>query len=325
MKRFAAIEAISSLLFLIFYVSVGFQNPFVPIIMSYGLINIAWAIFSLLKAPFPKWEKHIIFRIPAYVISLLLAFFACKIILRFSFLRSVPLSKEEILELSLTLIAMFAILIIAYVSFSLRNSHQKLLIERKERFLLEKKLEALKRKFNPHFIFNALNSLAELIEISPKKAEKFCMDLANYYRKLLSLPDVWSMEEEIKFIKDYVQLISTVKSKDVKLEIVRDVETINFQIPAALLQPLIENAIKYARPCQNETPIKLRLRKKDDGTLIEISNPVDRHVKITPGEGIKITQERLKAIYPSGELSWKLENETVVFTLFLPAKENDRT
>ncbi len=325
MRRFAAVETISSLLFLTFYISVGFKSPFVPIIMSYGLVNIAWMIFSLLKAPFPKLESRMIFRIPAYAVSLLLAFFACRIILRFSFLRNIPLSKEETLELSLTLVAIFAILIIAYISFSLRNSHQKLLIERKERFLLEKKLEALKRKFNPHFIFNALNSLAELIERSPKKAEKFCMDLANYYRKLLSLPDIWSIEDEIKFIKDYVQLISTVKSKDVKLEVVRDVETINFQIPAALLQPLVENSIKYAISGQNEIPIKLKFRKMHGGILVEISNPVDQNVKIVPGEGIKITQERLKTIYPNGELLWELENETVVFTLFLPAKENDRS
>ncbi|MFL5808316.1 MAG: sensor histidine kinase, partial [Flavisolibacter sp.] len=108
-------------------------------------------------------------------------------------------------------------------------------------------LKTIKAHINPHFIFNALNSIRALIDENPARARRAITELSNILRSSLNVEkgETVSLGDELKIVKDYLAL-ENMRFED-RLRIIYEVDddTLDQQVPPMMLQTLVENAIKH--------------------------------------------------------------------------------
>ena len=176
-------------------------------------------------------------------------------------------------------------------------------------------LDALISQINPHFLFNALNTVGVMIDENPDEARRLTVKLANIFRKTLqaSEKDFVSLQDELNFIQDYLE-IEKARFGD-RLRVEQKVEVQNVEIPCFTLQPLIENAIKHgAAPKIGTTTIRISVSRVEDQLSIQVSDNgmgMPRSAvesMFERGYGLKNLIERLQILYPS-EFTWKVESE----------------
>lgn len=147
---------------------------------------------------------------------------------------------------------------------------------RQQKELNEAKLNALQMQLHPHFLFNTLNSITSLIDIDSKKAQKMLTQLGFLMREILEQDKkhLISLEDEMEYIKAYLE-IEHIRFQDrLTLDFSISKEVSNAQVPALLLQPIVENAIKHGiskRPDGGEISVRA---SQSNGTkvTIEVSN-----------------------------------------------------
>lgn len=163
------------------------------------------------------------------------------------------------------------VLIVAF-AYYLRSSRQ-------EKELNAAKLKALQMQLHPHFLFNTLNSISSLIDIDKKKAQKMLAQLGFLMREMLAHDKrhFISLENELKYIKTYLE-IEHIRFQDrLSLNFQIDERLLQAQVPALLLQPLAENAIKHGiskHPDGGEIVVKVNKRTKngEDFLHLHVSN-----------------------------------------------------
>ena len=155
------------------------------------------------------------------------------------------------------------------------SARNERLLDAKERLLVQARLSALSSQINPHFLFNTLNTVSSLIRTNPDKARQVVYRLSSILRRLLRKTDNFApLREELAFIDDYLS-IEMARFGD-KLLFVKDIDeaTLDCQIPAMLLQPLIENSIKHG------------LASKVDGGTVRLESRFERPERgPAPGAG----------------------------------------
>jgi two-component system, LytTR family, sensor kinase len=135
-------------------------------------------------------------------------------------------------------------------------------------------LESLRRRLEPHFLFNSLNVLRATIRIDPMRARELVSNLADLYRYLLSHPEDAPLRDEINHARAYLD-IESARLGDGRLKVeVRVAPALeHLRVPALLLQPLVENAVKHG--IGNRTgrgTIFIRAHLEADDLLIEIED-----------------------------------------------------
>src|SRR5258707_13887968 len=135
-------------------------------------------------------------------------------------------------------------------------------------------MEALQNQINPHFLFNALNSVSSLVRFDPDTAREMIIKLANILRRLLNSGEAFvPLREEMEFIDNYLD-IEVVRFGQDKLRVVKELDSasLDVMIPSMLLQPLVENSIKHGLSSKIEGgSIYLRSRLSDGHLIIEDS------------------------------------------------------
>lgn len=108
------------------------------------------------------------------------------------------------------------------------------------------RLESLRRRLEPHFLFNALNALRATIRVDPVRARELVSDLSDLYRYLLSHPEDATVRDEVSHASSYLE-IERARLGDDRLRVIVEVapEVESARVPALLLQPLVENAVKH--------------------------------------------------------------------------------
>ena len=140
-----------------------------------------------------------------------------------------------------------------------------------EQKLASTQLEALRMQLNPHFLFNALNSVAELMEIDVKEAQRTLTRVADLLRLSLrsagsSLIPVW---QEIELVELYLQIARVRYGQGLDADITVDPSVVDEMLPSFLLQPLVENALKHGlAPGHPDQSIDVHLRRT--GAMLEI-------------------------------------------------------
>ncbi|MGC4035296.1 MAG: histidine kinase [Chitinophagaceae bacterium] len=116
-----------------------------------------------------------------------------------------------------------------------------------EKMGTEQEFENLKSQVNPHFLFNCFNTLSSLIEVDRSKAEIFLDELSKVYRYLLRNNEdgISTVENEIKFIQSYYQLLKTRYGDGLNMTIEIDKRYYPYLLPSLSLQLLVENAVKH--------------------------------------------------------------------------------
>ena len=172
-----------------------------------------------------------------------------------------------------------------------------------ERAAQSAQLRALRYQVNPHFLFNTLNSLSSLImSRRDEEAERMILSLSNFFRSSLAVDptsDV-SLAEEIRFQMLYLDIEKARFPSRLKVETDIPEPLLGARLPALLLQPIIENAIKYgvARARQTVT-LAIRAREEEGRLIVTVENdgePVDQ-TGIDHGTGVGLANvcERLSA------------------------------
>lgn len=119
--------------------------------------------------------------------------------------------------------------------------------ERTERERDMFRLQALENQLSPHFVFNNFSILADLIEVDPQRASTYLMNLSKVYRYTLTHLDhnTVTLQEELEFLHRYLSLLEQRFGESIQVRIADDVVKREGKLPPAVLQMLIENAIKH--------------------------------------------------------------------------------
>lgn len=186
----------------------------------------------------------------------------------------------------------------------------------------EIELSNLKSQLNPHFIFNALNSIRALVDENPAKAKQAINQLSSILRNSLVTEKrgLTSFEEELKLVRDYLGLESIRFEERLKTEFDLDPESRDFLVPPLMIQTLVENGIKHGISKLTEGGV-VQIKTKVDGDhlKIHIRNSgkfvVNGHKKESGGGlGLENTRQRLKLIY-GDEASFRILTEKDNFVL----------
>ncbi|MEP4496206.1 MAG: histidine kinase [Ekhidna sp.] len=167
------------------------------------------------------------------------------------------------------------------------------------------KLNALQMQLHPHFLFNTLNSITSLIDIDSKKAQKMLTQLGFLMREILEKDHkhLISLESEMEYIKAYLE-IEHIRFQDrLKLDLSIEKDVSNAKIPALILQPIVENAIKHGiSKCPDGGEISVHASRSNGSKLIiEVLNDfqeLNSSSKIDGyGIGTSNVSKRLKQMY----------------------------
>lgn len=181
------------------------------------------------------------------------------------------------------------------------------------------KYKLLKSQVNPHFLFNSLNTLSELIYSDVKKADFYVQKLSDIYRYILDNEDVdlIALDKEISFISDYFELQKVRDDNKISLESqLSNIE--NCKIIPVSLQVLIENALKH-NSRSVERPLMITISLADD--FVVVSNNIQRKniLESSTQKGLGNLNERVKLICGRSLI---IHEENERFTVRIPIIRN---
>jgi signal transduction histidine kinase len=211
-----------------------------------------------------------------------------------------------------------------------QDKERRRMVERHELRELTARAEmrALQAQINPHFLFNTLNVLANLIQDSPERAERLIEQLAEVFRYALeSTRREWvSLEEEVRFLQAYLDIESARFGDRLRHHWSLEPSASKIQIAPMLLQPLVENAVRHGiAPALQGGELWIRVKLDANQLVLEVE---DSGVGISAGSskpgfgvGLNNVKERLRRCYGRGaELVLEARRpEGTCATLFLPA------
>jgi two-component sensor histidine kinase len=187
-----------------------------------------------------------------------------------------------------------------YVQLGRMNEIQKV---RLETLVKELELKTIKAHINPHFIFNALNSIRALVDENPARARTAITELSNILRSSMQAEklETVTLEKELSIVKDYLAL-ETIRFES-RLRVVYhiDEDTLDQPVPPMMLQTLVENAIKHGIGKQREggvVEIWSEFKNDQHQLIIKNTGAVEEDLDIdNSGFGVSSTKNRLALLF----------------------------
>ncbi len=185
----------------------------------------------------------------------------------------------------------------------------ELKMERLERSFLEARLNTLRMQLDPHFLFNALNTISSQVTRQPKLAREMIEDLGALLRLSLEFKDRQEipLAEELNLLEHYLAIQRVRFGSRLKIEINIASEVKYASVPCLLIQPLAENAIKHGLSGRlSGGTISISAIRADSNVEIRVIDdgvglPQGWQIETSAGLGLTVTQERLAGLYPEGE------------------------
>lgn len=182
---------------------------------------------------------------------------------------------------------------------------------------ISQEFDMLKNQVNPHFLFNCFNTLSSLISIDKNQAEKFLHDMSKVYRYLLRNNEegLSTVENEVKFIQSYFQLLQRRHGGAVQLNLQVDKRYEAYLLPSLTLQLLVENVVKHNALSKNK-PLVIDIFTAAGNKLV-ISNNLQRRTVKAPSNGVGLTniQTKYKLLKQEG---FQVMEDANNFTVVLP-------
>ncbi|MEM9327220.1 MAG: histidine kinase, partial [Bacteroidota bacterium] len=158
-------------------------------------------------------------------------------------------------------------------------------------------LNAMKQQINPHFLFNSLNTLIDLIEDDQEKAVEFVRSFSNLYRIVLqsSRHNLILLEDELAFLNYYWELLKMRFNDTVELNIDLPEHFLTYMIPPLSLQLLVENAVKHNQ-FSRDRPLVLKIFSEEGA--IKVTNELNPKVyeEHESGFGLQNLQKRFTSL-----------------------------
>ncbi|HYQ57348.1 MAG TPA: histidine kinase [Draconibacterium sp.] len=231
------------------------------------------------------------------------------------------LNKSQLQIIILVLLIILTILVIGFLLWKWRV-RQRFRKEEQKRKLRELELTAIRSQMNPHFLFNALNSVQNLVQQNKgREAHLYLSDFAGLIRKVLnnSEKEEVSLAEEMEMVRQYLSLEKLRFDFDFTIEVDTQIDIHNTLVPSMLMQPFVENAVIHG--LQSKTgnrQLKVEVSKeagKKTGSHIKITiedNGIGRNAakeiaKHKNGKGTKLMKERLNALQKKQNEKYELK------------------
>jgi len=220
--------------------------------------------------------------------------------------------------------------VIRYFQGLQRQEHEKSELAIHNR---EMQISLLKSQINPHFLFNTLNSISTLVNSSKEQARKLITQLSDVFRYALDshTGDMVKLSHEIEFIENYIRIQQVRFGDRLKFEKAIDPSCMSINIPPMILQPLVENSVKYGiGPKEDGGTISLIVRRsgsiiffevKDDGLGSNAKKVMDG---TSSGVGMMNTDLRLKS-YFGAQSHLRVRSSELVYSVsfFIEVKDQE--
>jgi len=188
-----------------------------------------------------------------------------------------------------------------------------------EKLLRDAELTGLRQQLQPHFLFNSLNSISALAGSRPEEARKMIQQLSDFLRGTLKKDEqkMVPLKDELSHLQLYLDIEKVRFGHRLSTVIVMDEATLHGILPPLLLQPLVENAIKFGLyDTVGEIIIRIEAHKESGYLVINISNPYDAKTAQPKGTGFGLTsvQRRLQLLFSRNDLLQTFSKENVFTT-----------
>ncbi len=284
---------------------------FRPQNLSYSYFLIVWAVFfGAFSAFLPTWIFSLIFN----ELTLIKAY----------------LNDTQYVRLFFTILLMVSYIVACLLWYILDDfkENQKL---NQETLMLNKEAELtkLRTQLQPHFLFNSLNSINALIGSKPNEARKMIQQLSDFLRFTIKKEDnqLVHLEEELSHLALYLEIEKVRFGHRLNTSFECQPETLNMKIPALLLQPIVENAIKFGLyDTIDSVEINLVATNSNGILNISISNPFDPNsspIKKGTGFGLSSVRKRLQLLYNRTDLLVTHQNENIFISELKIPQLND--
>ena len=188
-----------------------------------------------------------------------------------------------------------------------KENQRKLIIEGELRqAALKSELAAIKAQLNPHFLYNVFNTINASVPPKQEKTRMLIATLSDLFRYQLkaSKKELVSLEEELEFVKKYLELEKARFEERLNIRINVSKELYSEKIPPMLLQPLVENSVKHGISASLEGgEISISIFKEESKLKFEIADTgkgvTDKKSMFGKGIGLSNTQLRLQKMYQS--------------------------
>jgi two-component system LytT family sensor kinase len=189
-----------------------------------------------------------------------------------------------------------------------RYLSSELRMARLERRFTEARLNALRMQLDPHFLFNALNTISSQVERDPRMARSMIEHLGDLLRLSLDSRDREEipLAEEMAFLDHYLAIQQIRFGEQLKVDVRIDPDVMYAPVPCLFIQPLVENAIRHgiSRRSSGGTVVvsarraedRLHIRVIDDG----VGLPSGWTLEASKGLGLSLTRDRIAGLYPNG-------------------------
>jgi len=176
--------------------------------------------------------------------------------------------------------------------------------EEQKRLLVTSELKLIQAQINPHFLFNALNTIIAVIRKDADRARELLLHLSNFFRKNLKRTgDLSTLEEEIDHVNSYLKIEKARFEDRLQVEMEIDGELLPLKIPSFTLQPLIENAIKHGiSGLMGPGVVRLAARREEGRVAIVIEDNAGAYCEEVRqgGLGMTIVDKRIRNLCGEG-------------------------
>lgn len=192
-----------------------------------------------------------------------------------------------------------------------------------EKMARDAELASLRQQLQPHFLFNSLNSINALIGIEPEKARRMVQQLSDFLRGTIKKDDsqLVPLFEELRQLRLYLEIEKVRFGYRLSTHIDSDNASLDSKLPPLLMQPVVENAIKFGLyDTLGDTVISIKTRVENNCLLIEVENPFDATTAAPSqgtGFGLSSLQRRLYLLYARNDLLITTQNENTFTTQIL--------
>jgi two-component system LytT family sensor kinase len=189
------------------------------------------------------------------------------------------------------------------IAMSKKLQHDQLAFQATEKDKINSELSFLKSQINPHFFFNTLHTIYALTDSNTNAAKDAIYTLSHMMRYVIydTKNDLTSLENEVKFVEDYIKLMKLRVSGDVQVIFEKQAGMKNYEVAPMLLLPFIENAFKHGISGVHPSYVYIDIRQLEDAVKIEIKNSTfeaREHLEESNGIGLVNTKRRLDLLYP---------------------------
>lgn len=286
-----------------------------------------WCIYWLIPQYFLR-KRYVVFSLLVTAGLLLASIFITAGLILILRLDRVNIGVPPLKELLFNLMGNFYVVSLVVGLKSLRDKLQN---ERRSQLLekekTENELRFLKSQMNPHFLFNAINSIYVLIRKDPDFAALTLVKFADMLRYQLyeCNAEEIPIEKEISYLDNYIELEKIRKGKIIHTRYEVGSDACNFSIAPLLIIPFVENAFKYVSSCPDRHNfVTIDLNYQDDIFELSVENTVDEDTvmpkeKSWGGIGLENVRRRLELIY-KGRHALEISTSNLVYSVLLTIK-----